>query len=496
MQSIGATEDALFLAGHEGGVYHLDCGDSVWVAMNDGLWDDNVDVVVEVDQTLYAGLMGGGAWRWNWTTAQWEELNGGLWNKDVRVMGTRGLSPYAGTWGGGVFQLDPETGTWSPKDAGMPAAPITALLVDGGDLYAGTEGGGVYHSGDQGGTWTRWTSGLNDVWVWALAADGSGVYAGTWNGVFKSTDQGVTWSTTGLGGAGIFSMGVWGTALYAGSHDGHVRRSLNGGGSWTEVGSGLPTATVMGLARIGGVTYAALWDQGVYSLPDGGTTWTAMNGGLPQLMMRSLGAHGGVLFLGTDGKGVYRWNAGSGTWESCGPTDTTIWALATVGTDLLAGGWGVLWATDDLGDTWTDVHGDIKPWPPVRALAAGTEYAFAGLWGGSVWRAPLDLSAVDDGGDDSGAVVAPGVLRIHPNPSGSGASIAFALEAPQSVELAVYDAAGRQVATVVSGPLPAGAQEQSWDGMTASGEKAAAGVYFIRLVAAGAELTTKSVLVR
>jgi flagellar hook assembly protein FlgD len=106
------------------------------------------------------------------------------------------------------------------------------------------------------------------------------------------------------------------------------------------------------------------------------------------------------------------------------------------------------------------------------------------------------MSAVDDGGDGSGAVVAPGVLRIHPNPSGSGASIAFVLETPQSVELAVYDAAGRLVATVASGELPAGSQEQTWDGTTASGEQAAAGVYFVRLKAAGKELTAKSVVVR
>lgn len=496
MQSIGATADALFLAGHEGGVYHLDCGDSVWVAMNDGLWDDNVDVVIEVDQALYAGLMGGGEWRWNWSTAQWEELNTGLWNRDVRVMGKRGLSPYAGTWGGGVFQLDPETDEWSSQMNGMVAAPVTALLVDGDEVYAGTEGGGVFHSGDQGDTWTRWANGLSNIWVWALVADAGDVYAGTWGGVFKSSDQGVTWSGTALTGTGIFSMGVWESALYAGSYDGIVRSSADGGASWDEVGSGLPTASVVGLARIGDVLYAALWEQGVYALPNGETTWTAMNTGLPQLTMRSLAAHGGVLFVGTDGKGVYRWNEGAEIWDSCGPWDTTIWTLATVGTDLLAGGWGVLWATTDLGDTWTDVHGDLKPWPPVRALAAGAEHVFAGLWGGSVWRAPVDVSAVDDGGDDSGAVVAPGVLRVHPNPSGSGASVAFVLEAPQPVELAVYDAAGRLVATVVSGELPAGSHEQVWDGTTASGEKAAAGVYFVRLKAGGEEQTAKSVLVR
>ncbi len=495
MQSIAATADALFLAGHEGGVYHLDCGDSVWVAMNDGLYDDNVDVVVEVDQTLYAGLMGGGGWRWDWSAGQWEEVNAGLWNKDVRVMGKRGLSPYAGTWGGGVFRLDPETDTWSAQTTGMVAATVTALLTDGDDVYAGTEGGGVYYSGDQGETWTRSASGLNSVWVWALEADASGVYAGTWGGVFKSTDQGLTWSETGLMWTGIFSMGVWGTTLYAGSDDGRVRSSIDGGDSWGEVGTGLPTATVMGLTRVDTVLYAAIWDHGVYKLPDGDTVWTSMNTGLPELTMRSLVAHSGIPYLGTDGNGVYRWDESGETWVSCGPEDTTIWALASAGTELLAGGWGVLWSTTDLGETWTDVHGDLKPWPPVRALASGAENLFAGLWGAGVWRAPVDLSSVEEGDDvESGAV--PGVLRVHPNPSASGARIAFSLDQRQTVELAVYDAAGRRVATLVSGEIPAGGYEEAWDGRTAGGEKAAAGVYFIRLATEGREFTTKSVLVR
>jgi hypothetical protein len=495
MQSIGATGDALFLSTHEGGVYHLDCNDSAWVAMNDGLWDDNVDAVVEVDQRLYAGLMGGGVWRWDPSVPTWGEVNTGLWNKDVRVMGKSGLSPLAGTWGAGVFKVDPETDEWAPAGTGIRSPFVTSLVTDASKMYAGLEGGGIYVSADQGDTWTHSISGLNNMWVWALAKDASGVYAGTWNGVCKSTDQGLTWSESGLQGDGVFSLIASGTALYAGRYGGHVYTSTNGGTSWTEVGTGLPAGNVQGLARLGTTTYAALWEQGVYKLPDGQTVWTAMNTGLPEPRMRSMTTFAGSLFLGTESKGVYKWNGGAARWDSCGPENGTVWSFGSVGNQLLAGTWGKLFASADTGRTWVDEHGDIKPWLAVRALTTGPGYLYAGLQAGVVFRAPIALSGVEDG-PDAEPELSIRALKTDPNPFGAGTRVSFRLEEQADVRLAVYDVSGRRVASLVSGELPAGPHEKIWDGKTDDGVDAGAGVYFIRLETGGKEITAKAVHVR
>jgi len=495
MQSIAATADALLLSTHEGGVYHLDCGDSAWVAMNDGLYDDNVDAVVEVDRTLYAGLMGGGVWRWNPGVWAWEEVNDGLWNGDVRKMGKLGLSPFAGTWGAGVFRLDPSTDTWTAETDGMTGAPIIALLADGEDVYAGTEGGGVSFSSDQGDNWDRSIEGLGNIWVWVLARDAEGVYAGTWNGVFKTTNQGQTWSGSGLQGNGVFSMIASGSALIAGTYGGKVYSSANGGTSWNEVGTGLPNGNVSGLARVGATLYAAVWDNGVYKLPDGQTVWTSISAGLPDLHPRSMAEHAGTLFLGTESKGVYKWNEAAASWDSCGPWDMTVWSLLSVGDRLLAGGWGTLHASADTGGTWSDEHAGLGEWYAVRALAAGSENLFAGLWGSGVWRAPIAISAVDEG-TGAGAEASLRALKVNPNPFVSGARISFRLDQRTEVDLAIYDPSGRRVATLASGTLLAGPHERMWNGTSSSGEQAAAGVYFIRLKTDGKTLTTKTVHLR
>ncbi|RPJ41621.1 MAG: hypothetical protein EHM19_11550 [Candidatus Latescibacterota bacterium] len=439
--------------------------------------------------------MGGGVWRWDPASYYWGEVNTGLWNKDVRAMGRHELSALAGTWGAGVFRLDPATDEWSVRTTGMTAPLVTALVTDGDDVYAGSEGGGIYYSSDQGDTWVRSIDGLENYWVWSMTRDASGVYAGTWNGVFQSTDQGESWSASGLQGDGVFALTVSGSTLYAGTFGGHVWSSESGGGSWSEVGTGLPSANVMGVEQVGSALYAAVWEHGVYELPDGETVWASINDGLPELLVRSMASHDGILFLGTESKGVYKWDDGSATWDSCGPQNTVMFSLESVGGELLAGSWGTLWATADTGRTWTDEHPGLGDWYLVRALAAGSENLFAGLWGGGVWRAPLAISAVDEG-SSAESETSLRALRVDPNPFASGARIAFRLDHPLPVDLAVYEPSGRRVATIAGGVLPAGPHEKSWDGRTAGGERAAAGVYFIRLEAGGKTLTTKAVHLR
>ena len=495
MQSINATEDALFLATHEGGVFHLDCDDGSWVAMNDGLFDDNVDVVLEVDRTLYAGLMGGGAMRWDSASSWWTEVNTGLWNRDVRVMGRVGLSALAGTWGAGLFRLDPDSQEWAHRSQGVLSPFVTSLVPDGADIYCGLEGAGVYKSEDQGDTWFQASDGLDNMWVMKLARDSGGIYAGTWNGIWKSTDGGMSWAVSGLQGDGVFALEVLDQVLYAGLFSGAVEASTDGGQTWHAEGTGLPAGAVMGIARVGTTLYAALNGYGVYALPDGQTGWTAMNTGLPALDMSCLAASNGQLYLGTAAFGVYRWYSASQQWEASGLEGDLVFCLTGTGGLLLAGTYGELWASADGGTTWTSEHAGLKDWLPVRAVCAGSDNLFAGLGGGGVWRTP-NLSAVPDAGGDELPAPPSSVLKVHPNPFRTGAMVAFSLEHRQTVDLAVFDVAGRRVASLAVGDFGAGTHNRVWDGTTDSGGPAAAGVYFVRLRSGGVDLTAKTIHVR
>jgi hypothetical protein len=81
-----------------------------------------------------------------------------------------------------------------------------------------------------------------------------------------------------------------------------------------------------------------------------------------------------------------------------------------------------------------------------------------------------------------------------PNPARAGAEIRFSLAAPGSASLAVYDVSGRRVRTLVTGEAPAGPQRVRWDATDERGDRVAAGVYYLRLAAAGKALVRSVVI--
>ncbi len=93
--------------------------------------------------------------------------------------------------------------------------------------------------------------------------------------------------------------------------------------------------------------------------------------------------------------------------------------------------------------------------------------------------------------------VAPGVeLRCHPNPFNPKTTVSYHLTEAVSVELAVYDVAGRRVAVLDRGERIAGDHAATWDGMTDEGTPASTGIYFLRLDAGGATRTVKAALLK
>jgi hypothetical protein len=60
-----------------------------------------------------------------------------------------------------------------------------------------------------------------------------------------------------------------------------------------------------------------------------------------------------------------------------------------------------------------------------------------------------------------------------------------------AVDVAVYDVAGRRVATLASGARAPGRLALRWDGSDASGRRAGPGVYFVRASASGATATRR-----
>ncbi len=89
------------------------------------------------------------------------------------------------------------------------------------------------------------------------------------------------------------------------------------------------------------------------------------------------------------------------------------------------------------------------------------------------------------------------LLDAQPNPvAGAGTTVHFALPAEAAVVVSVHDVQGRLVRVLGSGMMAAGGHDLSWDRLDDHGRRAAAGVYWIRLEAAGLHLERQVVVLR
>lgn len=88
------------------------------------------------------------------------------------------------------------------------------------------------------------------------------------------------------------------------------------------------------------------------------------------------------------------------------------------------------------------------------------------------------------------------LLDAAPNPFGDETLVRWNLTRNSRVQVDVFDVAGRRVTSLVDASRPAGAGDVRWNGRDADGHTAAAGVYFVRMRAAGETQTKRLVLVR
>ncbi|MBD3367437.1 MAG: hypothetical protein GF405_04595 [Candidatus Eisenbacteria bacterium] len=98
---------------------------------------------------------------------------------------------------------------------------------------------------------------------------------------------------------------------------------------------------------------------------------------------------------------------------------------------------------------------------------------------------------------ETGGVFETKLHAARPNPFRG--STWLVMDLSQDVDAArvrIYDVSGRLVKALVDGPMPAGRHELAWDGRSASGERAASGVYFCRFEAGDVRETSSMVLLR
>jgi len=121
-------------------------------------------------------------------------------------------------------------------------------------------------------------------------------------------------------------------------------------------------------------------------------------------------------------------------------------------------------------------------------------WAAFGFWGG---RGVGNITSVDP----RKSAMPEGMLVLYqnyPNPFASGTSISYAVGGNEAltVNLAIYDAMGRLVRTLVNETKNPGVHNVTWNGRNERGRQVTSAVYFYRIEAGGHTKTRKLLLLK
>ena len=337
-----------------------------------------------------------------------------------------------------------------------------------GNLFRSDNGGNnfSYIAGAFSGDRTNWSS----PYI-MHPTDPQTLFFGTYR-VWKTTNRGNSWTaisgdlTHSLAGSGFSTLTTLAIStlnpsrLLAGSDDGRVHLSVNGGANWTDISSGLPLRWITRVAFdpfASNTIYVTVsgfrWDEPhpyVFRSVNLGQTWEGISGNLPELPVNVIVADPGLqnrLFAGTDA-GVFYTSNGGQQW------------------------WGLSQGIPNAPVT------DLKIHHPTRTLVAGT-------YGCSAFRLNLDLLSsapeIPERTDGNGVLMKP----LYPNPYSplrSGMlSISCYFGNSSSGELSVFDAGGRLVKLIYKGEFAGGASGFYWNGVSENGIPVVPGIYFVRL---------------
>jgi hypothetical protein len=495
-----AVNGAVLYAGGAGAYRSTDLG-ITWTPI--GLTTTNeVLSLVTLGTKLFAGTQSGGLLVSADSGNTWNEVENDLTSSSTSALYANGSNLFAGTVNGAILSAD-SGNTWEP--AGLSNYSIWCFAANDTNLFAGTEFWGAFLSTNDGTSWTSIDSGLPTYSsVGAFATSGSTLYTGTADGFSFTTNNGDSWSTTGLQETQPGTLAVIGSNIFAGTRYNGLFLSTDDGISWSPLDSGLTDTNVLDLMADEGNLFAGT-ENGVFLSPGRSAKWVAVDSGIPPYTevdaLTSIGnniiagtvngifqstnngsiwklvdsnlknfnpdafaVNGSNLFVGTIyGGGVFLSTDSGVTWTNTGLTNTYVTCLLSIGTNLFAGTQGQgIYLTTDNGLSWDTVNTGLTNFN-IYGLSICDSDLFAGVgtaWEG-VWRRPLsEIIPVPSAVETQAPIQSS--ISAYPNPLSQSTTIRFISAESGVARVTVVNLLGEEVARVFEGALTAGEHSFMW----------------------------------
>ncbi|MFH0736230.1 MAG: choice-of-anchor A family protein [bacterium] len=410
--------------------------------------DDYAAVAIVVNPNL---SVGSGSVNVNW------EYAGSFSSDEIVWVITRDKDGFllTGTWGGKIYRSIDDGASWALLNGSMNVGYIWSIIVNNSNIFAATEKG-VYYSSNNGTTWSLYSLANKDVRTLLVTNNNTVVYAGIWGeGVFKSTDLGLTWTAKneGLTFKAINSLAENGSGeMFAGTFGGGIYKSSDNAENWTKLNVGYDHVWSIGINSSDEI-FAATYGNGMYYSGDGGTTFSKQ-AGVSAPYIYSVTIDGGNVFASAWNGGIYLYqNATESGWAQLGMVG---FGVSSVFIDR-----GVLYAGTSDGR----LYKNTTPFVGVEDNISTLSYSF-------------------------------NLEQNYPNPFNPSTIIKYSIAEASNVKLTIYDILGREVVTLINSEARPGAYQLIWNATDKFGKKVSSGIYFYSLEAGKFNKTNKMLLMK
>lgn len=540
--TMAVLDGYVFAGSYYNGMYRSSDRGETWEKVNTGLSGAMITQMAVAGRYLFVGTGNQGLYRSADMGATWTPVNIG--RKDILALGVCGstlLASYSSgidyniirsldngdhwtsvetgstllyvytiiSFGGnafigtphGVFRSTNNGASWANKSMGLLpeliALDVNIVAPVGTDLFIGTNGSGVLSSWDDGRHWTHQSNNLGTSPINMLVSSGSTLYAGNSDGLFFTTDRGMTWKSIPMfKSKKVMDVAFGENAIFVAADTAGVYRSTDQGVNWMPVNVGLAGTRAQALFIDGGTVYLGT-NAGIFISKDNGLNWVPKNTGLTNLNVHDIAIGNQKLYAATD-QWVFISKDDGASWESTTNrpySGLTVNHIVMAGGNVYAAGWYGVYCLSFDEKTWTSISSNLPKYSSgfdvirVFDVKAANQALYIATWYG-VWKRPLsEVTAIE--------TITP-MLPVHfgldqnfPNPFNPTTTIQFSIATKSFVSLQLFDVMGREVATLVSETLSAGNYHRQWN---ASGYPS--GVYFYRLRAGRFEETRRLIVVK
>ncbi len=345
-----------------------------------------------------------------------------------------------------------------------PGNGLVCIYLNGSTIFAGSHGMGIYKSTNNGDTWSIVSNGLPGFIgtgdyddVTAIARKENNIFVGTQNcGIYMSTDSGANWYAVnnGITDLNITSLAVHDSIIFAGTdYGGGIFSSADNGAHWAAVNNGLSNPYVSSLAVKGSSIYAGTqyWNGGVFKSTNNGANWSLISAGLPQETVREIAIKDTTdVFVAYPSHGIYFTDNSGTTWSKInnGLADTNILSIKVCNSIVFTGTSleNIFLSTDD-GMNWSPFNDNLVGCHPIWDFAINESYIFAidGGGNGLLRRLIKDIVTYNEVDTDNAKFV------LYPNPTSDKLFVDFKLSVKSHIKVKMFDMMGKQIMNTMEG---------------------------------------------